>query len=153
MPASLSAPQPTQSIGQSRFAEAAANQQLMLNFLASLKDLIALFASAGVAGPIAVTPGAIAATTTNTTIASQAVLPAPALGDLVLVSYDQTLQPGLVLAGVVASAGNVQVTISNVTAGSLTPAAGNVRIVTLPKAQFFATLALLAGGLAPLVTA
>jgi hypothetical protein len=71
------------------------------------------------------TPGALnaaAAATLAVTVTGAAI------GDSVYASYDQALTAGLLLSAQVTSANTVTVTIFNATAGSLTPAAGTVRV-------------------------
>jgi hypothetical protein len=76
-------------------------------------------------GSAAWTPGAIGANSGATT--SVTVIGA-ALGDQIAVGYNQDLQAGLILTAEVSAANTVTAQIRNVTAGSLTPTAGTVRV-------------------------
>jgi hypothetical protein len=146
---SLSQPLQPTSLAQTRFAEALANQNYLTNLLNSLGDVIATLKGALASGPNAFTPGAIA----NGAQASNAVAVAgAAMGDMVEVSYDAALNGVLTVSGYVSSAGNVTFVLSNNSGAGITPTAGNWRAVVLPKANYFATLATLAGGLASLAT-
>lgn len=87
------------------------------------------------AGSAALTPAAVAATTTN--VASTVAVPGAAVGDVVLVTQNTAAgapvaqTSGITVSGQVYAAGVVSLVFANVSAGSLTPVAATYTVVCL----------------------